>query len=90
VSPEDGITREMQAIELALLRDGVDRRAAGRDRCSRCSRTPLVGERVYVYDGAGMVCELCCSLERGTPMSSRLVHGPAFGQTIRILDQRAA
>lgn len=90
MSAAEDIAREMQELELALLRAGVDQRAAGREGCSRCRRTPLIGERVYLYDEASIVCELCRSLEPNAPLHSRLVHGPAFGQTIRILDQRAA
>jgi hypothetical protein len=89
ISPPEDIAREMQELELALLRHGVDERAAERDRCSRCQRTPLIGEHVYSYEH-GPVCELCRSLEPGAPLSSQLVHGPMFGHTIRIIDQRAA
>jgi len=88
-SPED-IAREMQELELALLREGLAQRTAGRARCARCSRTPLIGERVYRYERDVLVCELCRSLEAGPPLSAQLVHGPAFGHTIRIIDQRAA
>ena len=53
--------RDMPALELALLRRGVDELAAGCERCRHCHRTPLIGERVYVYEGGGMLCELCRS-----------------------------
>jgi hypothetical protein len=89
ISPPEDIDREMQELELALLRHGVDERAAERDRCTCCERTPLIGERVYSYEH-GSVCELCRPLEPGEPLSSQLVHGPMFGHTIRIIDQRAA
>ena len=89
-TPQDD-PRQMPELELALLRRGVDQRAAGRERCSRCGRTPLVGERVYTMDERGtLACELCHALDRGAALGSRLVHGPAFGHTIRIIDQRAA
>jgi hypothetical protein len=82
--------REMEALELALLRRGVDDRSAARERCSHCRRTPLVGERVYTVDERGSIlCELCHALGRGRALGSRLMHGPAFGHTIRIVDQRA-
>jgi hypothetical protein len=84
------IARDMAPLELALLRRGVDQRLSGIECCSRCRRTPLIGERVYVYDQGPVVCELCRSLDPDGPRNSRLVHGPAFGHTIRILDQRAA
>jgi hypothetical protein len=88
-SPED-IAREMQELELALLREGIAERTAERQHCARCRRTPLIGERVYRYERGMLVCELCRSLEPGAPLSAQLVHGPAFGHTIRIVDQRAA
>jgi hypothetical protein len=84
------LAREMAELELALLRRGVDQRAAGVECCSRCRRTPLIGERVYVYDDGAVTCELCRSLDADARCESRLVHGPAFGHTIRIIDQRAA
>ena len=83
-------TRDMGQLELALLRRGVDQRAAGRERCSRCQRDPLIGERVYLYGQGSILCELCRSLRGEPPTGSRLVHGPAFGHTLRVLDQRAA
>lgn len=80
----------MPELELALLRSGMEERAAERERCSRCSRTPLVGESIYFYRDASLVCELCRMLERETPLRCQLVHGPAFGHTLRVIDQRAA
>jgi hypothetical protein len=82
--------REIPDLELALLRRGVDARVAGSERCGHCQRTPLIGERVYIYERGSMLCELCRAIERETPLSSRLVHGPAFGHTMRITDRRAA
>lgn len=90
MSPLDDFEREMQELERALLRAGVEGRVAERDRCSRCDRTPLIGEHVYRYDEHTVVCELCRPLEPGAPVAPQLVHGPAFGHTIRIIDQRAA
>ena len=84
----DASIGNIDELELALLRRGIDARAAGSERCDRCHRTPLVGERVYEYESAALLCELCRSLEPGTPVASRLVHGPEFGLTIRITDQR--
>ncbi len=81
---------DMAELELALLRRGVDQRVAGGESCSSCHRTPLIGERVYVYGPAALVCELCRPRRADPPQQSRLVHGPAFGHTIRRLGQRAA
>ena len=82
--------REIEELELALLRRGLDERLTGSERCGRCQRTPLIGERVYLCGEDRVLCELCRELESGGPFRSRLVHGPAFGHTIRIIDQRAA
>lgn len=87
---EDVFVREMLELEFALLQRGMDARAAERERCRRCRRTPLVGERVYVYEGGAILCELCRSLKRERPSQSRTVHGPAFGHTMRLADRRAA
>ena len=83
-------THEMADLELALLRRGVDARSAERERCGRCRRTPLIGERVYTYDRGPVLCELCRAQRSETPLQSRVVHGPAFGHSIRIADRRAA
>ena len=82
----------MPALELAMLKRSVGAIAAGCERCDRCHRTPLVGERVYVYDAGRMLCELCRAGRREPPTASRIVHGPEFGHAvrIRITDQRAA
>jgi hypothetical protein len=82
--------RESPELGLALLRRELDRRAAGSERCGRCRRTPLIGERVYMYDSGALACELCRSLQPETPRYSRKIHGPEFGHTMRITDQRAA
>ena len=77
-------------LELALLRRGLDERLAGTERCTRCHRTPLVGERIYEYATGELACELCRVRDGGVPRSSHVVHGPEFGHTMRITDQRAA
>lgn len=82
--------REMPELELALLRRGLDDLAAGCERCGHCHRTPLIGERVYVYGGGSILCELCRQFDRHEPDASRIVHGPEFGHTMRITDHRAA
>ncbi|HEX4010921.1 MAG TPA: hypothetical protein VHX62_12970 [Solirubrobacteraceae bacterium] len=82
--------RDMLDLELALLRRGLDERLAGSERCTCCHRTPLVGERVYVYPSGTIACELCRGRQREAPLQTRVVHGPEFGHTMRITDQRAA
>ncbi len=82
--------RDILELELALLRKGIDERLAGSERCTCCRRTPLVGERVYVYESGTIACELCRGRQRHAPLRSRTVRGPEFGHTMRITDQRAA
>ncbi|HEX4108738.1 MAG TPA: hypothetical protein VHX88_11420 [Solirubrobacteraceae bacterium] len=52
--------------------------------CADCQRTPLAGERVYHYDGGGIVCELCRALRPGEPRSSALVRHSEAGHTVRL------
>jgi hypothetical protein len=75
-------------LELALLRRSVARLADECERCSRCRRSLLVGERVYGYAGGHLACELCRVREHAEPDEMRIVHGPAFGNTLRIVDRR--
>jgi hypothetical protein len=80
----------MAELELELLRRSVDHLSSGLERCAHCRRTPLIGERVYVYKSGSVACELCKRSEREAPVASRTVHGPEFGHTMRITDRRAA
>lgn len=82
--------REFPGFEFQLLRRSMGRLAEGRERCDHCHRTPLIGERVYLYESGRELCELCRALRPEEPASSRLVHGPAFGHAVRITDQRRA
>ena len=84
------IDRELQDLELALLRRGVGDLVAERVHCDRCQRTPLVGERMYAYAAGKTLCELCRALEATAPDHADVVHGPEFGHTLRIIDRRAA
>ena len=77
-------------LERALLRRGVGQRIAHLERCARCQRTPLVGERIYLYEHDVVRCELCRAAERHVPIGSQLIHGFELGHSIRITDQRAA
>lgn len=80
----------MAALERALLRRGMSERTAKREVCALCRRTPLVGERVYLAESGVMLCELCRPRGLEPPVRSSTIHGPEFGHTLRIPDQRAA
>jgi hypothetical protein len=77
-------------LERHLLRRSVMALAAGRDTCDGCHRTPLVGERVHVYDGGRTLCELCRRERREAPVRSESVYGMEHGHTVRVTDRRAA
>jgi hypothetical protein len=70
-------------LEMALLRKSVWALTARRENCAHCHRTPLVGERVYIY-GQRLVCELCRPLRRGAPERSQLVHSPEHKRAVRV------
>ena len=70
-------------IAQALLRKSVGLLTDGRPRCAHCHRTPLVGERVYMYAQA-LVCELCRPRRRDTPQRSELVRSPEHKRAVRV------
>ena len=70
-------------LERQLLRKGVGRLAEGREHCHDCGRTPLVGERVHLFDDGAVVCELCRPRRRGAPERSKSVHHSEHGHTVR-------
>jgi hypothetical protein len=43
------LTRPRPVVEISLLRQSVGAMAEKRTHCDHCRRTPLVGERVYLY-----------------------------------------
>jgi hypothetical protein len=69
-------------LERELLRRGVGHRARSGDRCADCGRAPLIGERVYHYEGGPMRCELCRPMRKEQPARSELVHGPEHGNNV--------
>ena len=79
-------------IEAALLRASVDALAAERPSCRHCHRTPLVGERVHVYEGQGrhrtdVVCELCRPLRTAAPDRTELVRSPEQGASVQQIER---
>ena len=81
------------AIEAALLRASVDALSAGRFSCRHCHRSPLVGERVHIYEStsprhdAEVVCELCRPLRAAPPDRTELVRSAGVG-SVTALAQR--
>jgi hypothetical protein len=71
-------------FERWLLHRGLGTLVAGRCTCSRCRRTPLVGERTYRYQSGRVLCELCRRLRREEPISSELVRSTESGQAVRL------
>jgi hypothetical protein len=81
---------DVEQLERFLLRRGVGSLTADRHRCKDCERTPLVGERIHVYERQkGIVCELCSQSRRSTPITSETVRHSELGHTVR-LTARAA
>lgn len=70
-------------MERALLRKSVGLLTEERPRCAHCHRTPLVGERVYLYAQA-LVCELCRPRRRNAPERSELVRSPEHKRAVRV------
>lgn len=77
-------------LEIALLRRGLDGQQQGIERCHGCRRGMLIGERVYEYESGALLCALCRDAAHRDPVDSHLVHGPAFGHSIRVMERRAA
>jgi hypothetical protein len=71
------------------LRRGVGAHDDDGRRCADCRRTPLVGERIYLYEGGRLACELCQPLHKRKPVGSELVRGPAYGQVVRLTRESA-
>jgi hypothetical protein len=81
---------DAEQLERFLLRRGVGSLTADRHRCVDCRRTPLVGERIHVYERQqGIVCELCSSARREAPHGSELVRHSELGHTVRLMARAA-
>jgi hypothetical protein len=77
-------------IEAALLRASVDALTAVRPVCRHCHRTPLVGERIHLYDGrhrTDVVCELCRPLRTAAPDRTELVRSPEQGASVQAVER---
>ena len=49
----------MPDIASLLLRKSVGALATKQERCGKCDRTPLAGERLHEMDTGRVLCELC-------------------------------
>lgn len=73
-------------LERELLRQALYSFSAGACRCADCGRTPLIGERVHVYEDGRVMCELCRPHRREEPIRCERVrgeHGHAVRLTVR-------
>jgi hypothetical protein len=86
---DHGDQGDMGALEVALMRRSLAGLADEIERCGRCQRTMLVGERVYEYSSGTIRCELCRDREQQAPAQSHTVHSHELGHTIRVVDRRA-
>jgi hypothetical protein len=85
-----GSVTPIKQFERLLLRRGVGALVADRHRCSDCGRTPLVGERVHMYERSkGIVCELCRPLRGEIPAASELVRHSERGHAVRLAARAA-
>jgi hypothetical protein len=76
------IARARPLLEINLLRSSVRELAAERHCCTHCGRTPLVGERIYMY-GERLVCELCRPLRREPPERTELMYSPEHDRAVK-------
>ncbi|MBO0767646.1 MAG: hypothetical protein J2O48_03085 [Solirubrobacterales bacterium] len=86
--PEIRDPGDMGPLGSALLQRSLIGLSDEIQRCGRCARTLLIGERVHEYASGQIRCELCAGGERASAEHTRTVHGPEFGHTIRVIDKR--
>ena len=76
-------------LELQLLRKGLGALTRDRHACEDCGRTPLPGERVYLYGEETLVCALCRPVHGGEPERTELVRHTEHERTVRRLPAAA-
>ena len=80
--PKDLQEHHAPELELQLLRRGLRGMAADRWACSRCGRSPLVGERLHVFSSQGRERSVCALCLKTAPDG-------AFGEEVRMDRVRA-
>ena len=78
-------------IASILLRNSLATPHADPPRCTRCRRSPLVGELLHVLRSGKRVCSLCVARSasrEGDPVSTELVR--SSGRRLTVVHQRAA
>lgn len=80
----------MDDLARQLLRRGVGSAVATRQPCHACQRTPLVGERVHLYEGDRLLCELCRRRQPEDPVRTEPVRGAEWGHAVRLRAHPAA
>lgn len=88
--PQSQTVGDTPQLEMALLRRSLSGLTAQVERCGRCERHLLTGERVFEYGAGEVRCSICSGRERREPADSHRVHTSAFGSSMRIVDNRAA
>jgi len=82
------MAKEMSSL---LMRSTLDSLRNDEPRCSRCRRTPLVGEFLHVLESGKRVCSLCLPpvvAREGEPISAELVRSGE--RRLAVVQQRRA
>ena len=69
-------------LERQLLHKGLGALARDRHSCADCGRTPLVGERVHLYE-RDVLCHLCRPRRRAEPERTEVVLHSEHGHAVR-------
>jgi hypothetical protein len=69
-------------LERHLLHKSLGTLARDRHRCAECGRTPLVGERVHLYD-RDVLCALCRPARPAEPDRTEVVLHSEHGHAVR-------
>jgi hypothetical protein len=75
---------DISELDRAILRRAATGHGAGSQPCAGCGRNPLIGEEIHFYEDGIVLCDLCREPAGGRRVASRVVRGPAFGDTLRV------